>query len=328
MRRHLKSHPFDYFMYNEDPRGYRIKVPPSVEECMPLAEKRIEQLLDKYTLNEIRIVSEEPSHVDMLKETRKRAMQKIHKKKDIIARRNSGILAIAYEDMGDPTYTCGFCGALMWFDERLKKSPLSSPKFGLCCIRGKIQLPLLKQPPRLLRDLLQNRHIKSRNYIDNIRAYNMMYAFTSMGGIQDKTVNNGHGPYTYRLGGNNYHLLGNLLPKEGDSPKFSQLYMYYGEDETQDKIDVVRSKSPTTIDPSIVDGLKSMIDAENPIAQNFRMAAERFKESSDVNVKLCLMGRRSRDVTCILFHIFRRTEPLFLFNIIYYFNIIFNFTHY
>ncbi|KAL6524352.1 hypothetical protein OROHE_016023 [Orobanche hederae] len=197
--------------------------------------------------------------------------------------------------MGDPTYTCGFCGALMWFDERLKKSPLSSPEFGLCCSRGKIQLPLLKQPPRLLRDLLQNRHIKSRNYIDNIRAYNMMYAFTSMGGIQDKTVNNGHGPYTYRLGGNNYHLLGSLLPKEGDSPKFSQLYMYYGEDETQDRIDVVRSKSPATIDPSIVDGLKSMIDAENPIAQNFRMAAERFKESFDVNVKLCLMGRRSRD---------------------------------
>ncbi|KAL6550068.1 hypothetical protein OROMI_020556 [Orobanche minor] len=292
MRRHLKSHSFDYFMYREDPRGYRIKVPPFVEECMPLAEKRIEQLLDKYTLNEIRVMSEEPSHVDMLKETRKRAMKKIHEKKDIIARRNSGILAI---DMGDPTYACGFCGALMWFDERLKKSSLSSPEFGLCCSRGKIQLPLLKQPPRLLRDLLQNRHIKSRNYIDNIRAYNMMYAFTSMDGIQDKTVNNGHGPYTYRLGGNNYHLLGSLLPKEGDSPKFSQLYMYCGEDETQERIDVVRSKSPATIDPSIVDGLKSMIDAENPIAQNFRMAAERFKESSDVNVKLCLMGRRSRD---------------------------------
>ncbi|KAL6581257.1 hypothetical protein OROMI_007180 [Orobanche minor] len=278
MRRHLKSHPFDYFMYHEDPRGYRINVPLFVKECMPLAEKRIEQLLDKYTLNEIRVMSEEPSHVDMLKEKRKRAMKKIHEKKDIIARRNSGVLAIAYEDMGDPTYACGFYGALMWFDERLKISSLSSPEFGLCCSRGKIQLPLLKQPPRLLRDLLQNRHIKSRNYIDNIRAYNMMYAFTSMGGIQDKTVNNGHGPYTYRLGGNNYHLLGSLLPKEGDSPKFSQLYMYCGEDETQDRIDVVRSKN-----------------AENPIAQNFRMAVERFKESSDVNVKLCLMGRRSRD---------------------------------
>ncbi|KAL6524351.1 hypothetical protein OROHE_016022 [Orobanche hederae] len=47
---------------------------------MPLAEKRIEQLLDKYTLIEIRVVSEEPSHVDMLKETRKRAMKKSTKR--------------------------------------------------------------------------------------------------------------------------------------------------------------------------------------------------------------------------------------------------------
>ncbi|KAL6575170.1 hypothetical protein OROMI_012455 [Orobanche minor] len=255
MRRHLKSHPSDYFMCYEDPRGYRIKIPPSVEECMPLAEKCIEQLLDKYTLNEIRVMNEEPLYVDMLKESRKSAtkkiQKKIHEKKDIIARRNSGILLTKIWVI---LYACGFCGARMWFDEKLKKSPLSSPKFGLCCGRGKIQLPLLKQP----HDLLQNMHTKSRNYIGKIRAYNMMYAFTSLGRIQDKTVNNGHGPYTYKLGGNNYHLLGSLLPKEGDSPKFSQLYMYCGEDETQDTIDVVRSKSPAAIDPLIVDDLKSM----------------------------------------------------------------------
>ncbi|KAL6574766.1 hypothetical protein OROMI_012051 [Orobanche minor] len=51
---------------------------------MPLAEKRIEQLLDKYTLNEIRIVSEKPLHVDMLKESRKRAMKKVHERKILL----------------------------------------------------------------------------------------------------------------------------------------------------------------------------------------------------------------------------------------------------
>ena len=61
-----------------------------------------------------------------------------------------------------------------------------------------------------------------------------------MGGIQDHSVNKGSGPYTYRLGGNNYHRLSSLLPKEGESPKFSQLYMYYGEDENQSRIDASR----------------------------------------------------------------------------------------
>ena len=138
---------------------------------------------------------------------------------------------VAYKDHGDPTYKCGYCDALLWHDEKIKNTPSSNPEFGLCCSRGKVQLPRLKQPPRLLRDLLENRHIKSHNYIENICSYNMMFVFTSMGGIQDHSVNNGHGPYTYRLGGNNYHRIGSLLPNEGQSPKFSQLYMYCGEDE-------------------------------------------------------------------------------------------------
>ena len=68
----------------------------------------------------------------------------------------------------------------------------------------------------------------------------MMYAFTSMGEMQDHSVNKGQGPYSYRFGGYNYNMMGSLLRKEDESPKFSQLYMYCGEDETQDRIDVVR----------------------------------------------------------------------------------------
>ena len=147
---------------------------------------------------------------------------------------------VAYHDLGDPTYPCGYCGALHWIGEKIKNTSSSNPEFGLCCSRGKIILPKLKQPPQLLRDLLENRHIKSRNYIENIRSYNMMYSFTSMGGIQDHSVNRGHGPYTYRLGGNNYHRMGSLLPKEGEPPKFSQLYMYCDEDENQSRIDAAR----------------------------------------------------------------------------------------
>ena len=38
-----------------------------------------------------------------------------------------------------------------------------------------------------------------------------------------------------------------------------------------------------------------MIDEHNPIAKNFRMAAEHFRENPENDVKLCLIGRRSRD---------------------------------
>lgn len=56
-----------------------------------------------------------------------------------------------------------------------------------------------------------------------------------------------------------------------------------------------RSKNPTILEVGMVGSLRDMIDEHNMIAKNFRMAAERFKENDDQDVKLCLMGRRSRD---------------------------------
>ena len=38
-----------------------------------------------------------------------------------------------------------------------------------------------------------------------------------------------------------------------------------------------------------------MLDEHNPIVQSFRSAAERVKGQPDVDVNLCLIGKRSRD---------------------------------
>ena len=141
--------------------------------------------------------------------------------------------------MGDPTYECTKCGALLWFDEKLKRSSRNDPEFSVCCSKGKIKLPLLKDPPLLLRDLLLRDHEKSRKFQEKIRAYNMMFAFTSMSGFQDKSVNDGRGTYTYRLGGQNYHRIGDLVPEDGQPKKFAQLYFNCDEDETNDRINAL-----------------------------------------------------------------------------------------
>ena len=48
-----------------------------------------------------------------------------------------------------------------------------------------------------------------------------MFAFTSMGEKIDKSVNQGRGPYCFKLGGQNYHCIERLLPDDGNSAKFS-----------------------------------------------------------------------------------------------------------
>lgn len=82
-------------------------------------------------------------------------------------------------DFGPPTCVCEYCGIIVWYEERtLKRKTVLTPQFSLCCSKGKIQLPLLKQPPEYLKQLLDTHN---GNFFENIRAHNSMFGFTSMG---------------------------------------------------------------------------------------------------------------------------------------------------
>ena len=80
----------------------------------------------------------------------------------------------------------------MWYEERSDKSKkTTNPNFSICCMRGKIQLPYLKRPPQLLLDLLTSVHPRSKHFKNNIRSYNSMFYFTSIGGKVEISINDG-----------------------------------------------------------------------------------------------------------------------------------------
>jgi hypothetical protein len=130
----------------------------------------------------------------------------------------------------------------MWYQERMDKFRHSAnPKFTMCCGKGKVQLPLLKQPPKVLQDLLfQNDSTESKKFQQKIRMYNMMFAFTSPGAKLDNRFNNGRGPPNIRLQGQSCHRIGSLLPVPGQAPKFAQLYIYDTENEIQNRMQGIR----------------------------------------------------------------------------------------
>lgn len=71
---------------------------------------------------------------------------------------------------------------MLWYEERLEKKRNSkNPKFSLCCMQGKVELPLLKEPPSPLNEFLKNDDAQSRIVQENIRCLNGMLSFTSMG---------------------------------------------------------------------------------------------------------------------------------------------------
>ncbi|KAI5418194.1 hypothetical protein KIW84_042722 [Lathyrus oleraceus] len=96
-----------------------------------------------------------------------------------------------YYDIGDPVIECQYCGANMWYSERKNKCRhASNSKFSMCCGSGKVQLPLLKPAPKVLQHLLfDNESCESKNFQQQIRMYNVMFAFTSPGAKVDNRFN-------------------------------------------------------------------------------------------------------------------------------------------
>lgn len=130
-------------------------------------------------------------------------------------------------DIGMQQETCGFCEAQVWAAEFTGRHVGPGPKgFTICCGKGKVQLPLLRETPPELKELITSTGTCSRNFFNKSRVYNNIFAFCSFGGNVDHSVNNGKGPFVFRVSGRTYHSLGSLVPPDGLTPKYAQLYMY------------------------------------------------------------------------------------------------------
>ena len=195
-------------------------------------------------------------------------------------------------DIGPPTRKCGKCDAIMWNEERNNKTcTRKEPTFSLCCRNGQVHIDKEPPPPEPLASLL-NGGEKSKHFKQNIRVYNCMFSFTSTGGKVDNKINRGRGPYCFRLQGTNYHLLGSLVPTDGSSPKFCQLYIYDTENEVENRINALGG-STDGIDPDIVESLLAMLNQNNKLVKAFRMARDRFENHDLDEFKLVLISSNS-----------------------------------
>ncbi|KAL0681732.1 hypothetical protein Bca4012_048579 [Brassica carinata] len=161
--------------------------------------------------------------------------------KETVSKMTGRSISIAYIDEGDPTYSCCHCGAIMWYGERInKRRNARTPTFTLCCMQGQVKLPLLQDPPDVLKRLLEGDDKLSKHFQRNLRPYNMVFSFTSLGGKVERSVMKGIGPDMFQLQGENYHLAGSLFPKDGTNAKFGQLYIADTDNELENRAKCLR----------------------------------------------------------------------------------------
>ncbi|CAN1799654.1 ATP-dependent DNA helicase PIF1 [Linum perenne] len=135
-----------------------------------------------------------------------------------------------------------------------------------------------------------------RHFREYIRVYNGVFCFTSMGGKVQHTLNSGNAPYIYSIGGQIFHRLGSLIPSEGNSPQFAQLYVHDTNNEIEHRMtsstDGVYTKS---LSHHIVRALRDMFDENNVLVKVFRYARDRLNANDLYNVKIKLLAKRISD---------------------------------
>ncbi|KAL1309905.1 hypothetical protein AAHE18_17G212000 [Arachis hypogaea] len=113
-----------------------------------------------------------------------------------------------------------------------------------------------------------------------------MFCFTSMARKIDRGVNNGTAPPIFKLGGQNYHSIGSLLPPDSLRPTFAQLYVYDTENEIDNRIGTLQE---------IVAILRNMLDKYNSLAKSFCYARDRYQQKNCTNIKFKLISKRTKD---------------------------------
>jgi hypothetical protein len=205
---------------------------------------------------------------------------------------------VEYEDFGDNILECNHCGAYFWLKEANKQDSKNAPIiYTGCCQQGQIKLQPSRPTPIFLEQLLDPKNGReSILFRENIRVYNSMFSFTSMGAQVNRDINFGSGPYVFKISGQVHHLMGSVLPSDSECPKYAQLYVYDTKNEVSNRINAIDpSHDNQKIKPDIVHGFIEMFDEINELTRTFRMIRDKFEDRSLHSFNMTMLGRQPTD---------------------------------
>ena len=175
---------------------------------------------------------------------------------------------------------CSNCGALKFEKET----------DSLCCSKGKVQLDVFPQPQPFLQHLYEGVDSNGKHFLANIRKYNSAFQMTSFGCNEVSMA--GFNP-SFRIQGQVYHLIGSIVPTQGESPKFAQIYFIDNEESEV----ATRSAIINGLKPDIVRGINQLLHQTNHYVELFKVA-KRFlnKKTLPLMLGLLLMKQKGPQV--------------------------------
>jgi hypothetical protein len=171
------------------------------------------------------------------------------------------------------TDICPTCYALLFQHETQK----------ICCNSGKVKIAEWNPPHPYIRELFLNNDERSKAFFKNIRAYNSLFSFVSLGVQLDKRIESQQGPYCFSIQGSLYHRIGSLIPDEGCNPQYAQIYFF--DTDFNKQLDQ-RSSIFQGLDRDVISGIQSALNETHPYVQVLKCAREKWSGIEDLSIKL------------------------------------------
>ena len=123
-------------------------------------------------------------------------------------------------DLGPMNIPCTSCGALHWEAERTGKST----NFTMCCEKGKVSLPPLRDPPEELTAMFADQTDPMHEEMHkNALKYNA--SFSTASNVAETLAMRGNGPPVYKIHGQMVRRMSSLEPNDGKTRCYGQYFM-------------------------------------------------------------------------------------------------------
>ena len=226
------------------------------------------------------------------------AKKRLKNSKSFIGWTNYEDFSVAKNEISNLTDKCIDCGAHMFSWEKSKEKN-GCKTFSLCCSYGAINLTPFRDPSQKLKKLFERTSVQSRQFLDNIRKYNGLVSMSSKnitGKLTDFSKCKTRGPNIFKMSGQMYHLIPNVLPVQGKEPKFSQIFVYDGESqekELDDRIEHLRHNEKKIVKRETLKVIQAELKKTSPYVKEFKAAAKIFQENPDKKLKMVIKAKGS-----------------------------------
>ncbi|XP_019095563.1 PREDICTED: uncharacterized protein LOC109130455 [Camelina sativa] len=106
----------------------------------------------------------------------------------------------------------------------------------------------------------------------------------------------------FAIQGENYHLMGSLLPEDGDLPKFSQLYIVDTENKIENRAGILskgknahKFKKKGNLRQDVIAAIIKLLNEVNPYVKTFRSARDRMNTSPEESFHMRIVSDRVKD---------------------------------